>query len=913
VSATTPRRRRQRPREATPAAGALACGRWLSPRPASARSVLLPSGASEGLVCRGGSRARVGGSRVPATGGPRDSGGHLLRAGGHASSSCLDRRLPVCARPLCRRPSAPPGRARCDLATRGEHEHGRERRPEVPTCQVRAAGTTEVVGWRARGAPGLLALGTAALADAGIGVAVCFVYYQVARRSMLALAAWPTCVGALVLAAAFHGSIEVLALDMAAASAALVVGLGIPSLVNVLLSLADDTASLSRQAVLLEPATVDLTVVVPCRNVGATRLATHLRRICEVLAGAGVVFEVAPEYDGSSDGSERAFDELPGELVRPIVWSDNRGKGEAPGIGLAHGHGRYLGFIDADGDIPADGLAQFVAVVRRQQPDVVVGSKRPPQAQGVYPPLRRVYSKGYQCLTRLLLGLRVRDTQSGVKLVRRDVVAEVLPRIVEKRFAFDLELLAVAHRLGYRQVAELPVTIGERFSSTISARSVSRMLQDTLATFWRLRVLRFYDPPLTEASVTEQALAVLGADAGAGSLAQVAASATAASASPPWLGEAGFVGRAGVLASPAVVGSTEPAVPGVVRGAGDLAERLSSGQRLRILLCNWRDLAHPRAGGAEVHTQRVAAAYWAVPYGLELASTSMVSAAAQRRWGWAADCSTLANTLWLNSAWNWHGQALYLFAADFHHFPLVLWRYAVPLVAFAALGVAGLRALTRHDQQRLGLLVAAAVLALVVVVLASGTRAPGAPLFALVTAVPFGWLVEDPGRFLFAAGAAYAVMVAVLVDQWHVASGVSQAQVAGAKPAPTRVQPWQWLAPVGLCIVMVVPAYPPLTGGATTSAATGRGTVAGIRSPADPATAVNVESEVGGLPHGGAIVVSGKGRLLYILSTAGCKRHGGTDHSLRRKQIYAIPGEGLAENLSDRHTCPIDFVLFEGE
>jgi len=117
------------------------------------------------------------------------------------------------------REATPAAGARCDLATRGEHDDGRERRPEVPACQVRApAGTTEVVGWRARGAPGLLTLGTVALADAGIGVAVCFVYYQVARRSMLALAAWPICVGALVLAAAFHGSIEVLALEMVAAA-----------------------------------------------------------------------------------------------------------------------------------------------------------------------------------------------------------------------------------------------------------------------------------------------------------------------------------------------------------------------------------------------------------------------------------------------------------------------------------------------------------------------------------------------------------------------------------------------------------------------------------------------------------------------------------------------------------------------
>jgi len=106
----------------------------------------------------------------------------------------------------CQRPreATPAAGARCDLPTRGEHEGRRERRPYVPTCQVRAAGTTEVVGWRAPGAPGLPTLGT--VGNAGIGVAVCFVYYQVDRRAMLALAALPIRVGALALAAALQGA-----------------------------------------------------------------------------------------------------------------------------------------------------------------------------------------------------------------------------------------------------------------------------------------------------------------------------------------------------------------------------------------------------------------------------------------------------------------------------------------------------------------------------------------------------------------------------------------------------------------------------------------------------------------------------------------------------------------------------------
>jgi hypothetical protein len=95
-----------------------------------------------------------------------------------------------------------------------------------------------------------------------------------------------------------------------------------------------------------------------------------------------------------------------------------------------------------------------------------------------------------------LFGLPVKDTQTGVKVIRKDVLAEVLPRMIEKRFAFDLELFVVARQRGFIHFVEMPVTIIERFSSTVSLRSVHQMLQDTLAIFYRLRIIRFYGPKI---------------------------------------------------------------------------------------------------------------------------------------------------------------------------------------------------------------------------------------------------------------------------------------------------------------------------------------------------------------------------------------------------------------------------------
>ena len=182
----------------------------------------------------------------------------------------------------------------------------------------------------------------------------------------------------------------------------------------------------------------------------------------------------------------------PDVLVR--VEQPHGGKGQAVRAGLARGRGRYLGFIDGDGDVPPDLLADFVAVVELDHPDVVLGSKRHPASQVVYPPARRLYSWGYQQLVRVLFRLRVRDTQAGIKLVRRDVLVDVLPVMVEQGYAFDLEMLVIASRLGYRHFVEAPVRIGRRFSSTVSSRVVGEMLRDTFRIWWRLYVGHAYGP-----------------------------------------------------------------------------------------------------------------------------------------------------------------------------------------------------------------------------------------------------------------------------------------------------------------------------------------------------------------------------------------------------------------------------------
>ena len=249
-------------------------------------------------------------------------------------------------------------------------------------------------------------------------------------------------------------------------------------------SAVDPTPTPSDDA-LFEPPTLDVTVVIPYFNPGG-RLHETVEETVATLRRSGVSFEVVPVSDGSTDGSEATIAALSPDVVSGVVRR-HQGKGSAVRAGFRRGQGRYIGFIDGDGDIPPALLGDFLTVVAERRPDMVIGSKRHPDSDVVYPAIRRLTSWGYQRLVRLLFRLQVRDTQAGIKLIRRDVLVDILPGTVEDGYAFDLELLVAARRAGYDDIVEAPMRVRERLSSTISAVAVAAMWRDTLAIWWRQR------------------------------------------------------------------------------------------------------------------------------------------------------------------------------------------------------------------------------------------------------------------------------------------------------------------------------------------------------------------------------------------------------------------------------------------
>ena len=117
-----------------------------------------------------------------------------------------------------------------------------------------------------------------------------------------------------------------------------------------------------------------------------------------------------------------------------------------------------------------------------------------PESKVDYPAIRRVYSWGYYILLLILFRLNVRDTQTGLKLFKAEVLKPVMRQILVKRFAFDIEVLAIINARGYKITsAPIEVVFHRASFGRIGYQDIRNMFVDTLAIFYRLHILHYYD------------------------------------------------------------------------------------------------------------------------------------------------------------------------------------------------------------------------------------------------------------------------------------------------------------------------------------------------------------------------------------------------------------------------------------
>ena len=205
-----------------------------------------------------------------------------------------------------------------------------------------------------------------------------------------------------------------------------------------------------------------LSIIVPAYKQEKT-IKTDVEKIVQVMSQLHYDYEIIVVVDGLVDGTFKNAKKIKSPKVIVIGYQHNHGKGYAVRFGMAKTKGSIIAFIDAGMDINPSGLLALLKRFESYDADIIIGSKRHPESKVKYPLERRIISFLSQTFIRILFGLNVRDTQVGIKFFKKEVIENVLPRLLVKKFAFDIEILVVAFYLGYHKIYEAPIELNFNF------------------------------------------------------------------------------------------------------------------------------------------------------------------------------------------------------------------------------------------------------------------------------------------------------------------------------------------------------------------------------------------------------------------------------------------------------------------
>ena len=223
-----------------------------------------------------------------------------------------------------------------------------------------------------------------------------------------------------------------------------------------------------------------LSIVIPAHN-EESRLPGTLEQLFEFLERQAFPYEVIVVENGSSDRTyeiARAFAE--GHAAFRVIQNDQRGKGLAIRRGMREARGEYLFFCDADLSMPVAEIGKFLPP-QLDSMDIAIASREAPGSVRYEEPYyRHLTGRVFNTLIRLLVLPGLQDTQCGFKCIRDEVAADIYPYQTLTGWAFDVELLYIARRRGYR-IVEIPIHWYFNADSKISVvRDSLRMFLDLL-------------------------------------------------------------------------------------------------------------------------------------------------------------------------------------------------------------------------------------------------------------------------------------------------------------------------------------------------------------------------------------------------------------------------------------------------
>ncbi len=238
---------------------------------------------------------------------------------------------------------------------------------------------------------------------------------------------------------------------------------------------------------------IELSFVIPAYN-EEEFIEDTLGTLDYLIKDKNLLYEIVVVDDGSNDKTlvrATKYANRNGH-VKVVSYSTNVGKGFAVKTGFMQSKGDIVVFADSDMEIDLHTISRYIDALDRG--DIVIASKWHPDSVVEMPLSRKIMSHGFNLLVRLLTGVPLKDTQVGLKAMKKTAFSNIIPRLAVKRYAFDVELLTVANLYGLK-IVEMPTEI--KIERSFGLKDLIRMFVDLLGIAYRLRILHWYQRPIT--------------------------------------------------------------------------------------------------------------------------------------------------------------------------------------------------------------------------------------------------------------------------------------------------------------------------------------------------------------------------------------------------------------------------------
>ncbi len=227
-------------------------------------------------------------------------------------------------------------------------------------------------------------------------------------------------------------------------------------------------------------------------------IVKNVRIVKDYVENLKLNFEIILVDDGSIDNSYSLLLEAYSneKNIKVIKNLRNFGKGWALKTAYEFSEGDLILFLDSDLELSIEHLPCFLKIMNEEKADAVIGSKLHEDSIVNYPWYRRILSIGYYSIVKLLFGLPIMDTQTGIKLFKKEALEISLPKVLVKKFAFDIELLLILFKK-HKKIVSAPIKLefSRNFGWNLKFNVVFHTFLDTLAVWYRDKILKFYDRP----------------------------------------------------------------------------------------------------------------------------------------------------------------------------------------------------------------------------------------------------------------------------------------------------------------------------------------------------------------------------------------------------------------------------------